>query len=138
MTTKQIHQCLLVGALLLTSFGCAVGTKMKVPIASPSVGGDLSGIKADVDVGLVSARDIKTGNAESDINGDVGGDVAGTKLTIGAGSGGVALWLAITGLVVALVAGPFGGHYYKRVLRPKRMRKEGRCGECGKSCKEER
>lgn len=101
---KRVLILLLIPIFLTANFGCAIGTKTKVPIASPVVEGDLSGIKTDI--------------------------------TVGAGaSDSIALWLAITGLVVALIAGPFGGHYYQKVLRPKRMRKEGRCGECGKNCK---
>lgn len=121
--------------LFPTNPGCAVGAK--VPIASPAVDGDLSAVKADVDVGSVSARDVEVGTVDSAVEGDVGGDVTGTKVTVGAGSSdSIALWLAIVGLVVALLAGPGGGHYYKRILRPKRLRKEGKCGECGKLCKE--
>lgn len=107
---KQV--LILLPILLAADLGCVVGAK--VPIASPNV---------------------KAGNVESEIEGDVGGDVAGTKVTVGAGSSdSIALWLAIIGLVVALIAGPFGGHYYQKILRPKRLKKQGRCGECGKMC----
>lgn len=135
---KRLWPCFM--AVLVS--GCATGNKVKLPIASPTVEGDLSGIKAPIASPTVDGDmsgikvdaevDAEVGNVDSEIGGDVGGDVAGTKVIVGAGSSdSVALWLAIVGLVVALIAGPFGGHYYQRVLRPKRLRKEfpGNCGK---------
>lgn len=114
--------------------GCAAGnTGIKMIAADEfnAIKAELAAIKLELSV---SVRDVEAGNAESE--GDVGGDVTGTKVIVGAGSfDSVALWLAVVGLVVALIAGPFGGYYYQKILRPKRMRKEGRCGECGKDCK---
>ena len=115
---------LLLVSLFITS-GCLVGNTAEVPIGSPDVIGDLSGIKINTETATADIGDVEAGNLKPEGDVAAGGDVVATKVTVGGGSDSIALCLSI----VSLFMSPYlGALIYRYIERPRRIRKEAKNG----------